>query len=838
MTRQLVGLGNVPCPNGAGFRHGGLSAGGFSRCNGCAWKLASLKGAVAYGSKSMNLIRSTSLIAFSVLAGMTTAHAELLVYEPFDYAPINDEVFGQLAGRNGGLGFSGPWQDCTGRGNDGAAYVYDQRGNPEALYGGSWGGGKPDWDGVVDNLPTMGGYVGMSDWLGVGDSLNSKRKLAMSAGAMAARNRGVLWLSAVWHFPEGSYFAPVGIALTSNDSGFVERATSISDQGNGIGTGNGKKMRDGRMRLNPVIWENGDEVAGAPGANIDPLKDNIVILKFEFGKTDTVSTWYFTEDQKMTERAFNENAISVSSAIDEDTLDTLTFGTIRKGNAVDELRIGTSFKDVISGSIAARQEVKITQRLYDKKSDRYFLKWTSNPGEVYGIYELADAGGFKPCIVAAVDADPTAKETTYGPFANPRKGDARLQFEIGLPDKTQPMLDRAWGTGTTVSLHFSELMHPGPALDTSNYTVAKDGGSRVEIESATFSPRDDTVVLTMAKPLEAAASYTITTNKLTDRANLPLAESTVSFHTWDDNPEGVKVFILAGQSNMVGRGHYDKGQGDEIGGIGSLRAQIQKDPNAYPSLLDGEGNWQPIESMKFWWNRADLGGDPRITKGDLTVGYGAGPDCIGPEYGFGWAIHAHYQDQPVLIIKIAWGGKSLHIDYASPTAAASRDGKIGPYYLQMMDQVHQVLGNMDKQFPEFAGKGYQIAGFGWHQGYNDMLSQVTTEAYEKNMAMFIRDIRAEFGKPKLPFSIATTGHGGMSVTLEQRPTLAGQLAVADPNRYPEFAGNVFTVDTRPFQRSVEESPRSDGSHWNNHGGTLWQIGKGMGDGMVKMLEKE
>ena len=64
------------------------------------------------------------------------------------------------------------------------------------------------------------------------------------------------------------------------------------------------------------------------------------------------------------------------------------------------------------------------------------------------------------------------------------------------------------------------------------------------------------------------------------------------------------------------------------------------------------------------------------------------------------------------------------------------------------------------------------------------------------------------------------------------------LAVADPEKYPEFAGNVFTVDTRPFQRSPEESPRPDGSHWHNNGHTLWLIGKGMGDGMVNMLKKQ
>ncbi len=152
-----------------------------------------------------------------MLCGIATSHGELLVYEPFDYSIVNDPVFGRLTGRNGGLGFSGPWQDD----HMGNAFVYDKQGNPEKLYDGLWGEDKPDWDGVVDQFPTPGGYVGLSDWWrdgGGGDPLNSRRPLAQSAGEMAAKNGGVLWLSAVWHFQDGGFFAPVGIAFTSGGS--------------------------------------------------------------------------------------------------------------------------------------------------------------------------------------------------------------------------------------------------------------------------------------------------------------------------------------------------------------------------------------------------------------------------------------------------------------------------------------------------------------------------------------------------------------------------------------------------------------------------------------------
>ena len=391
---------------------------------------------------------------------------------------------------------------------------------PKTSMGATGARARPAWDGVVDNLPTMGGYMSNSDWDRTG-SPHSTRKLARSAGAMAKGNGGVLWLSAVVHMPNQSFFAPVGIALASDESGFKDRAIAMDGKADAIGAGNGRNLRE-RKRLNPVIWKQGEEVAGASGSIIDSKKDNIVILKFEFGETDKVSTWYFTEDQEMTEDAFNKNATSCSSAIDEDTLDVLTVCTILNQNAIDEIRIGTDFKSVISGSIPARQEVKITKTQYDAKSDRYHLEWSSNPGEVYGLYVAEDAGGYKPCVAAAVEADKTKNVTTFGPFANPLKGKAGLKFEIGYPDTTPPTIERVWGSGNTLSIIFSEPMIPGTSLSAGNYTIAQDGGGEVAVKSAAFDKENGSVTLTTQIPLKPNTAYTITTRNLTDLANHPL----------------------------------------------------------------------------------------------------------------------------------------------------------------------------------------------------------------------------------------------------------------------------------------------------------------------------
>jgi hypothetical protein len=62
-----------------------------------------------------------------------------------------------------------------------------------------------------------------------------------------------------------------------------------------------------------------------------------------------------------------------------------------------------------------------------------------------------------------------------------------------------------------------------------------------------------------------------------------------------------------------------------------------------------------------------------------------------------------------------------------------------------------------------------------------------------------------------------------------------QLAVADASRYPAFAGNVKTTNTRPFWRDASVSPSNFGYHWNHNGESEYLNGKAMGEQMAEML---
>jgi hypothetical protein len=486
-------------------------------------------------------------------------------------------------------------------------------------------------------------------------------------------------------------------------------------------------------------------------------------------------------------------------------------------------------------SDVVRQPLEIADVSYNDATDEITLTWKSNPGEFYGLFWSEDLVDFVPGINPAVEANPDGILTTYGPFPNPSPDAQDVFFRIGAPDLRDPILDRVWGNGFTISLDFSEAMQAALATNPSNYSVVVGGDALLPIDSAVIGASPDTIVLTTAIPLDPNTDYTVVMNGLTDLSGRSVSGPTsVEFRTWDDNPNGIKVFILAGQSNMQGQGRSEQGLGSVNGAIGSLRYQVDNDPDKYGKLVDGGGNWIARDDVKVFYRRSDLTQGRSIKKGNLLPEFGVDDARIGPELGFGWAI-GEFLGEPVLIVKASWGGKSLYADFRSPSAVAKRGGEVGDYYVGMMDYVHDALDNLGAEFPEWAGQGYQIAGFGWHQGWNDGGTEFTVSQYESNLADFIRDIRAEFGKPQLPVAIANTGIGGAATTGLRLALLEGQLAVANPALYPEFAGNVFAADTRDFWRESSVSPLDQGYHWNQNGETLYLIGEAMGEGMKGLL---
>lgn len=314
--------------------------------------------------------------------------------------------------------------------------------------------------------------------------------------------------------------------------------------------------------------------------------------------------------------------------------------------------------------------------------------------------------------------------------------------------------------------------------------------------------------------------------------------------------EPLKVFILAGQSNM--EGHAAVSTFDYIG----------KDPLTAPILKEMRNpDGTPRVCDKVWmsyltgWDTFGEG------LGKLTTGYGAREDPTkeggktGPEFTFG--IYMQKQlNQPILIIKTAWGGKSLNTDFRPPSAGpypfseaqlaqfqkrgmdiekikADKAQETGRYYRMMIEYVHKVLKDIKRVCPVYDEKaGHELAGFVWFQGWNDMCDGNTYpdrdkpggyDAYSDLLAKFIRDVRKDLNAPKMPFVIGVLGVGGVNEQLIFRKAMAAPAAL------PEFKGNVAAVETAPFwdyamaaaqPKQAEYNRIIDTAHALNKDGTI------------------
>ena len=146
-------------------------------------------------------------------------------------------------------------------------------------------------------------------------------------------------------------------------------------------------------------------------------------------------------------------------------------------------------------------------------------------------------------------------------------------------------------------------------------------------------------------------------------------------------------------------------------------------------LKDASGKWVVRDDVTITFKARG-----KVRKGGLTIGYtGYGKSShIGPELQFGHVM-GEFFEQPVLLIKTAWGGKSLYEDFRPPSSS----GEVGPYYTQMIQEVHDALKAL-------GDREYEIRGFVWMQGWNDMVTKTAVPEYAQNLISLAADIRMEF----------------------------------------------------------------------------------------------
>jgi len=322
----------------------------------------------------------------------------------------------------------------------------------------------------------------------------------------------------------------------------------------------------------------------------------------------------------------------------------------------------------------------------------------------------------------------------------------------------------------------------------------------------------------------------------------------------------VRVFVLAGQSNMVGMAQN------------ALLESQATDPRF-------KDFWADYRTGDAWAVRDDVFVTFFDRHGPLTIGFGA-EGRTGPELAFGRILGDHF-DAPVLLVKIAWGGHSLFKNFRPPSAGLPSEQRLeaelaqvqkerekkqqppatmdelkagyGDSYRKMLAEVKRVLDEKDALFPSLTGLKPEITGFFWFQGFNDQFGDAAPAEYATNLKHFITDVREDLGAPQLPFVIAgigTFGWDGTQRPKEGSPTeqvLRGHLAMND---VAEFKGTVKAFETAPLydkeaaaiypqwkERLEEWKKVGSDRPYHYLGSGIWysRIGQKAGESMVELL---
>lgn len=202
----------------------------------------------------------------------------------------------------------------------------------------------------------------------------------------------------------------------------------------------------------------------------------------------------------------------------------------------------------------------------------------------------------------------------------------------------------------------------------------------------------------------------------------------------------VKVYLLAGQSNMQGVG---------------VNSELSP-PYSHPQT-----------DVNFWAGSAWA---------PLSPGFGVNGTNFGPEVSFGRAIKDANPGDEIYLIKHAVSGTALYNDW---------DPGSGPQHTAFVNAVDAALTNLDN-----ASIDYEIAGMIWMQGESDAI-EGQGAAYEANLTAFIADMRSRYSTPDMPFVIGRILPGWANSGIVR----TAQQAVGEDDAYAAW------IDTDGFDES-------------------------------------
>ena len=322
-----------------------------------------------------------------------------------------------------------------------------------------------------------------------------------------------------------------------------------------------------------------------------------------------------------------------------------------------------------------------------------------------------------------------------------------------------------------------------------------------------------------------------------------------------DMTKPVKVFIMMGQSNMLG---FGKIAGDKEG---SLEHAV-KTEKLYPFLVDGDGNWTERKDVRNVRVMVGRGGGMGVHNNEWLTIKGK---AIGPEVGIGHHV-GNLLEEPVMLLKSCIGNRGLGWDLLPPGSESfeftAMDKKtkeektwvyagykqspnrwekgtqpepIGWYAGKQYDDdtanARKVLEELNTYYPD--AKSYEVAGFFWWQGDKDRYDAAHASRYDLNLVNLITALRKDFHAPNAPFVLATLGQTSKDDGPGNDKLILDAMMAVDgaSGKYPEFKGNVATVYAHPLSMGGASN-----GHYNGNAKTYMNVGLAMGEAMVKLLK--
>jgi len=328
--------------------------------------------------------------------------------------------------------------------------------------------------------------------------------------------------------------------------------------------------------------------------------------------------------------------------------------------------------------------------------------------------------------------------------------------------------------------------------------------------------------------------------------------------------DAVQVYILMGQSNMLGMAPLLDKKGENRGGY-SLERAVTKD-GSYQYLWDAKMNDWAVNPTVRNVGVAQSGnhtfGESRLQHNEWMTVNATVKSTLGPELGIGWTL-GNASSEPILILKSCTGGRSLGWDLLPPgspeqdftdstgktyTYAGYHESpekwvkgstpkpigwQAGEQYDGDTANAAYILAHLDQFYP--GAKEYEIKGFFWWQGAKDAFETGLSTHYETNLVRLIKTLRTQFKAPNAKFVAGTLGQTVSNATTGNDGLIYKAIFAADgkSGKYPEFKGNVAGVYTHPYSMGGQAA-----SHYGYDARTYMNVGQALGAKMVALLKAD